>query len=280
MKKIYALLLCVVMLVSFCAGALAVGNLEEIKAFLNYGITVKYNGEVKEITDATGVRTYPITYNGTTYVPIRSVSNLIGIPVDWDGANNTVLLGENPESEVPAEKVLSRGTVNGQIYENRFVGIGFNAPSTWTYLGDEEIGQLIGTVLDMDGFEDLQEFFEGNDAYCDVFAVGEDGNVNMTIEKKTEYMKAISFEEIYEETTIGLEEQLEGTYDTALVTKTDVTVDGKNFYGFRVKGDYQGTEIYQRGFMIDLGDYVATITVSSTIPDLIDQIIGRFFVIE
>ena len=44
--------------------------------------------------DANGQRVYPISYNGTTYVPIRAVGNMMGIDVAWDGANNAVLLGK------------------------------------------------------------------------------------------------------------------------------------------------------------------------------------------
>lgn len=76
-------------------GANAAGTLKEISAYLNYGITVKYNGETQALKDASGSTVYPITYNGTTYLPVRAVSNMLGIAVDWDQATQTVLLGES-----------------------------------------------------------------------------------------------------------------------------------------------------------------------------------------
>ena len=80
---------------SFMAvGAVGASYLQEISAYLNYGISVKYDGEEQRMYDANGQRVYPISYNGTTYVPIRAVGNMMGINVAWDGANNAVLLGK------------------------------------------------------------------------------------------------------------------------------------------------------------------------------------------
>ena len=93
-KSILTLALLAVIAASFTAGAAASGTLKEIAAYLNYGITIKYDGETQNLTDAAGNRVYPITYNGTTYLPVRAVSNMLGVAVDWDGATQTVLLGK------------------------------------------------------------------------------------------------------------------------------------------------------------------------------------------
>lgn len=98
-KKWMTLMIALALVGSFTLGAKAAGTLESINAYLNYGISIKYNGEPQTLTGADGVRMYPITYNGTTYLPIRAVSNLLGIGVDWDASTQTVLLGD-PESDV------------------------------------------------------------------------------------------------------------------------------------------------------------------------------------
>lgn len=79
---------------SMALGAVGASYLQEINAYINYGITVKYDGQEQHMYDANGQRVYPISYNGTTYVPIRAVGNMMGINVAWDGTNNTVLLGK------------------------------------------------------------------------------------------------------------------------------------------------------------------------------------------
>lgn len=103
-KKTLALILTLCMtvtaVVSFTAGAAAAGGLQEIKAYLNSGITLKLDGEAQVLTDASGVRTYPITYNGTTYLPVRSIGNLLGVDVGWDQATQSVLLGKQGETDL------------------------------------------------------------------------------------------------------------------------------------------------------------------------------------
>lgn len=68
-----------------------------VQATLSPDITVKYNGVVQTMKDVSGTEVYPIVYNGTTYVPIRAVSNMLGIAVDWESSTKTVLLGRTGE---------------------------------------------------------------------------------------------------------------------------------------------------------------------------------------
>ncbi|MDE6900616.1 MAG: copper amine oxidase N-terminal domain-containing protein [Oscillospiraceae bacterium] len=93
-KTFITLAIALALVCGMVIGANAADTLKEISAYLNYGITIKYNGEVQNLTDAGGNRVYPISYNGTTYLPVRAVSNMLGIGVDWDGATQTVLLGK------------------------------------------------------------------------------------------------------------------------------------------------------------------------------------------
>lgn len=64
----------------------------EITVQINPNITVKYNGKAQAMTDVNGNPVYPMLYGGTTYLPVRAVSNMLGVKVDWDGATQTVLL--------------------------------------------------------------------------------------------------------------------------------------------------------------------------------------------
>lgn len=92
-KHIVTLAVALALVGSFVLGANASTTLTAIQAYLNYGITIEYNGEPQQMFDANGVRLYPITYNNSTYVPIRAVSNILGVNVDWDQATKTVILG-------------------------------------------------------------------------------------------------------------------------------------------------------------------------------------------
>jgi len=96
MKKRVILSFCIVIALIGSAVVVASGQLQNISAYLNHGVTIKYNGEVQTMFDANGTQVHPITYNGTTYLPVRAVADMLDVPVDWDAANNTVLLGNTP----------------------------------------------------------------------------------------------------------------------------------------------------------------------------------------
>lgn len=122
-KSALTLALAFAVVFGMIVGANAADTLKTITASLNYGITIKYNGEVQEMKDATGNRVYPISYEGTTYLPVRAVANLLGIEVNWDGATNTVWLGGGyvQTNTEPA----SSGTTE-RTAENNY---GFNVPA-------------------------------------------------------------------------------------------------------------------------------------------------------
>ncbi len=98
MKRRRMLFLAAFALVFICGlavGAGASGSSQKITASLEYGLRVQYNDQIQTLTDANGQRVYPIVYNNTTYLPIRSIGNMLGVKIDWDQSSYTALLGEN-----------------------------------------------------------------------------------------------------------------------------------------------------------------------------------------
>lgn len=94
---------------SMGTGVLAGANLQEIKAYLNGSITVKYNGSPVQLQDEQGAVVLPITYDGNTYLPVRSIAKTLNVAVNYDEATNTVLLGEQLEG-VALAKSFSAST--------------------------------------------------------------------------------------------------------------------------------------------------------------------------
>ncbi|MDQ6419927.1 stalk domain-containing protein [Paenibacillus sp. LHD-117] len=92
------------MLTSAAAGAYGATNLQAIKANLNLGLKFKVDGKDWTPKDASGKNVYAITYNGTTYLPIRTAGDALGVEVGWDGKNNTVWLGEGASAVEAGQK--------------------------------------------------------------------------------------------------------------------------------------------------------------------------------
>lgn len=93
-KLIFTTALASVIGVSFAAGAFAGSNLQTIEAYLNYGLNLKLNGKAWIAKDSEGTVLTPITYNGSTYLPVRAVGEAVGVKIGWDPETYTVLIGE------------------------------------------------------------------------------------------------------------------------------------------------------------------------------------------
>ncbi|WP_238652096.1 stalk domain-containing protein [Paenibacillus piscarius] len=75
------------------AGAYAAGGLQQIKAALNNKIGIVVNGQAYTPKDGNGKTLAPITYNGITYLPVRSIGEALNTPVTYDAATSKVIIG-------------------------------------------------------------------------------------------------------------------------------------------------------------------------------------------
>lgn len=87
------------------AGAVMAGGLvyaasrsESIQA-LYEDIKVYIDNAPIALTDATGATVEPFIYNGTTYLPVRGVSEALGLDVAWDDATKSVYLWDEMSAD-------------------------------------------------------------------------------------------------------------------------------------------------------------------------------------
>lgn len=65
------------------------------------GVSIYIDDVKLNPTDAAGNPVEPFIYNGTTYLPVRAVSEALGKAVQWDGATQSVYIGKH-SSDTPA----------------------------------------------------------------------------------------------------------------------------------------------------------------------------------
>ncbi len=78
-------------------------------------IKVVIDGKQADLKDAQGNIVEPFIIDGTTYLPVRAVSNALNKAVSWDGATQTVYIGENKEIEQPSMWLKDLETFSGQV---------------------------------------------------------------------------------------------------------------------------------------------------------------------
>ncbi|KAG2960984.1 hypothetical protein PC120_g27895 [Phytophthora cactorum] len=87
-------------------GAGAAPILEKITANLNWGINYSISGKTWSPVDQNGKKLAAITYNNTTYLPVRSVGEALGVAVDYNNSSQTLMLGEKSDTTpITSEKI-------------------------------------------------------------------------------------------------------------------------------------------------------------------------------
>ena len=90
---------------------------EEVVVLINQEVKVVYNGETQNFRMNVGDHSktiYPITFKGTTYLPMRNITELFGCTIEWDGTNKIIRIKS-------LERIIedSNSIVNGNnIYNN------------------------------------------------------------------------------------------------------------------------------------------------------------------
>jgi hypothetical protein len=81
---------------------------KKVMFWLKPDICVELNEVRMVFKDANGHTVYPVIFNGTTYLPVRAVSSLMGEPIEWDAASKTVYIGRTLTNPVKSPAQVSR----------------------------------------------------------------------------------------------------------------------------------------------------------------------------
>lgn len=91
MKRLLTLLISVALVLSLTVVVSAAAGTKTATLIYN---NVKITLDGKEVTplDANGTPVEPFAIDGTTYLPVRAISNALGLNVGWEQATQTVVL--------------------------------------------------------------------------------------------------------------------------------------------------------------------------------------------
>ncbi len=131
----------------------AAGIRKTITAYVG-DIDIYVDNVLKIPTDANGNRVEPMIYDGTTYLPVRAISNMLGEDVTWDGDTRSIYIGEKPNTgaqSVPLDtlKIYSKHELFVQTGKNaQFESLGEIYPAFNRIGSDDYSGSHITYKLD------------------------------------------------------------------------------------------------------------------------------------
>lgn len=90
-----------ILMMSLVTTGMAASAQRQLEAWYS-NIKITLDGVETTPKDVNGNVVEPFVVDGTTYLPVRAVANMLGLGVDWDGGTNTVILttpGSKPSSD-------------------------------------------------------------------------------------------------------------------------------------------------------------------------------------
>lgn len=162
------ILMCAIMLVGILSVSAAATSVDTVSAVISPNIIVKVDGEVQIFFSTSGEQVHPIIYNGTTYLPLRAIGELMNKNVNWDQATLTVTLSgtrttpattgvrdENPAQQTIQAQLRPDFTIVVDGVSRSFTDAQGNVvyPMLYngsTYLPLRAIGRLMGKTVSWD----------------------------------------------------------------------------------------------------------------------------------
>lgn len=180
------------------------------------------------------------------------------------------------------DKQLVMGTVVDNTYENEFLGIGCKLDSDWTFLTEEEIREYNNMAADMTD-EEYREYLDSAQVIYDMMASNANGtdSINLNIEKVSTVNNILFSAEEYlknsEETTVEALKSM--GYEEVNTTYGEVNIDGKAFDTLFYECTYSTITVYMCSICLEVGDYIAAITVSSLTEDGMNATVDALYLL-
>lgn len=120
-------------------------------------ICVYVDGALTTLHDAYGSTVYPFIQNGTTYIPVRGISQVLGCTVAWDGNNQNVLIYKEI---IPDNKAFRNNSGYVKLYVDNEEKTLYDSNGTevkpfikdgTTYVPLRGVSQALGCVVEWDG---------------------------------------------------------------------------------------------------------------------------------
>lgn len=107
-KKFTVLAACAICAAGVVIGASAMGVIQKVESEIRPDFVVKIDGQTKSFKNAKGEDVYPMLYNGTTYLPVRAIGEIMGKTVYWYEDTKTVELKDKETTVTDADVIVSK----------------------------------------------------------------------------------------------------------------------------------------------------------------------------
>lgn len=264
MKKIGLLTVGIACAVSLAIGVSASGIFKTITAELRPDFEIVIDGKKQEFKNASGKTVYPILYDGTTYLPVRAIGEMMGKTVYWYQEDKRIEIKDEESLVTDADVIIT-----GRTDKNTDTNSDGRKPEEAVPSDEITISQAKKIALDKAGLNEEEAVFieakrereNGANVYELEFR---NGGIKYSAEIKASDGSIISWEvegkvtvdEGTSDKKISLEEAKEIALEKAGLKESDVVFT-------KAKTDNEkGVDIYEIEFKKGRTEYSADIRIS------------------
>ncbi len=113
-KRFGSLALCLAALLSLLAVSVSALEPSAVTVELRPSVTILVDGTERTFFDVKGNEVHTIYYNGTHYLPVRAIGELMGKNVNWDGTTKTISL-TSPRTAAPTTGTVDSNARDASI---------------------------------------------------------------------------------------------------------------------------------------------------------------------
>ncbi|MDE7011012.1 MAG: PepSY domain-containing protein [Oscillospiraceae bacterium] len=190
-------LLCFVLALSGLSGCAKAAS--TVSARLRPDMSIVIDGSARDFYNASGQEVHPILYDGTTYLPVRAIGELMGKNVDWNQTTKTVTLSGSRTAASTAgtpDTAAKTADVAAEIRDDFTVVVDgvtrtfadANGKTVYpllysgsTYLPVRAVGELMGKTVAWDGGTSTVTLSGGLVTDADSFSGGTGSETNTPV---------------------------------------------------------------------------------------------------
>ena len=204
------------------------------------------------------------------------------------GAGQPVLGGDPEPTADPGittEALFSLGTINGDVYENPYIGYGCKLEG-WTYADAEyiaTINNLSGSVMS----SDVQEALKKAGNFTEMFATSPDQLSTINIQYQDisstygEVFNSYPLESVLEFAAPSVASIMEQSGYSDVKAETGVVnLGGDDHPGLIISSTYSSIPCYQKEACLKTDDYMIFVCVTSFVTDKTDELLSYFYRLE
>lgn len=109
-KRILTLAACGLCLTGIVIGASAATVVQKVQSELRPDFTIVIDGKEQTFKDAQGNTVYPMLYDGTTYLPVRAIGEMMGKTVYWYEDEKKIELKAENSTVTDADVIVPSGS--------------------------------------------------------------------------------------------------------------------------------------------------------------------------